>query len=153
MIFVAIAIGAVFYVVVFWKWKKNTQNFYPKDQPIIFGHRGSPSYITENTIPSFEKALEQGVDGLEFDVRLTRDKKIVIFHDANLMRLCGINMKVKDLTYAELQTHMLKKEKNQTEETKIPLLDDLAPLLDRAGVINIEIKSDSMFNGFAVINL
>ena len=60
-------------------------------------------------------------------------------------------MKVKDLTYAELQTQMLKKEKNQIEEAKIPLLDDIVPLLDRAGVINIEIKSDSLFNGHGVI--
>jgi len=151
MIFIIIVIGISFYILLFWKWRKNTQNFYPKDRPLIFGHRGSPSQITENTISSFEKALEQGVDGLEFDVRLTRDKKVVIFHDKNLMRLCGINMKVKDLTYAELQTQMLKKEKNQTEEAKVPLLDDLAPLLDRAGVINIEIKSDSLFNGLGVI--
>ena len=60
------------------QWRKNTQNFYPKDRPLIFGHRGSPSQITENTISSFEKALEQGVDGLEFDVRLTRDKKVLM---------------------------------------------------------------------------
>ena len=83
------------YIVLVWQWKKNPQKFYPNNRPLIFGHRGSPTYITENTIASFEKAIEQGVDGLEFDVRLSKDKKIIIFHDATLQRLAGINKKIK----------------------------------------------------------
>ena len=81
----------IVYVVCVWSWGKNRQNFYPKDRPLVFGHRGSPTHVTENTLPSFEKAIEQGVDGLEFDVRLSQDKKIVIFHDESLKRLAGEN--------------------------------------------------------------
>ena len=54
--------------------------------PIIIGHRGSPNIITENTIPSFQKAIDQGVEGLEFDIRLSKDKQIVVFHDETLKR-------------------------------------------------------------------
>ena len=74
-------------------WKKNKQDYYSSKKPIVFGHRGSPTYKTENTIDSFKKALDQKVDGLELDVRTTKDKKVVIFHDSNLLRLAGIKKK------------------------------------------------------------
>jgi len=49
----------------------------------IIGHRGSPYNFPENTIASFRKALDDGANGLEFDLCLTKDKRIVIFHDAS----------------------------------------------------------------------
>ena len=133
------------YIVFFWQWKKNSQNFYPDNRPFIFGHRGSPTNITENTLASFKKAAEDGVDGLEFDVRLTKDKQIVIFHDSDLQRLAGVDKKIQDLTYEKLQE--IKLEKDQT----IPLLDDFIPLLNKIKAVNIEIKSDGIFNGHGII--
>jgi len=47
------------------------------------GHRGAPYYFPENTIASFRKALDLGANGLEFDLCLTKDKRIVVFHDAS----------------------------------------------------------------------
>ena len=146
MIFVIITIGISFYIVFFWKWRKNKQAFYPPGRPFIFGHRGSPENITENTIPSFQKALDEGVDGLELDVRLTKDKKVVVFHDSDLNRLAGVDTKIKDLAYEEIQKINLKK------GGVVPLLDDLASLLNDMGAINIEIKSDHMFHGLGVID-
>ena len=87
------------YIVYFWNWKKKHQSFYPKKRPLIFGHRGSPSHITENTIASFKKAINQGVDGLEFDIRLSKDKQIVIFHDSNLKRMSGVDKKTNNLKH------------------------------------------------------
>lgn len=49
----------------------------------IIGHRGAPYHFPENTLASFQKALELGANGLEFDLCLTRDKRVVIFHDAH----------------------------------------------------------------------
>ena len=107
------------YVVFFWRWKKNEQNFYPKDRPLWFGHRGSPNKITENTIPSFKKAIDQGVDGLEFDVRLSKDKHLVIFHDKNLLRMAGDKRKIKELTTEEMRQIKLSQVEGQEEEAKI----------------------------------
>lgn len=45
------------------------------------GHRGAPHYFPENTMASFKKALELGVNGLEFDICITKDKKLILFHD------------------------------------------------------------------------
>ena len=143
-LFVMLTFLKVFYALFFQKWGK-PQDYYPKDRLALFGHRGSPSYITENTILSFEKAIEQGVDGLELDIRLTIDKKIIIFHDRDLKRLAKINKKIKGLTYAQLQEYTLE------NNTKIPLLNDIVPLLNKTNIINIEIKSDAIFNGHKII--
>ena len=134
------------YIIFYWQWKKNIQSFYPKERPFIFGHRGSPSYIIENTIASFEKAIVQGVDGMEFDVRLTKDKQMVIFHDIDLQRLAGINKKIQDLTYKELQEIKLK------QSQKIPRLNDFVPLFDKIKAVNIEIKSDRILSGHSIVN-
>ena len=133
------------YIVFVWQWGKNPQKFYPNNRPLVFGHRGSPTHITENTLASFEKAIEKGVDGLEFDVRLSKDKKIIIFHDADLKRLAGVNKKIQELTFSQLQEIELKQ--NQT----IPLLDDFAPFLDKIKVVNIEIKSNGILKGHNII--
>lgn len=47
----------------------------------IFGHRGYPAKFAENSLEGFEYALENGVDGIEFDVHLTRDQVPVVMHD------------------------------------------------------------------------
>lgn len=53
-------------------------------RPILLGHRGARQYARENTITAFELALEHGCDGIEFDVRRTRDGRAIICHDAHL---------------------------------------------------------------------
>ena len=127
-------------------WRKNKQDYYTPEKPIIFGHRGSPTYKTENTIGSFKKALDQGVDGLELDVRTTKDKKVVIFHDSNLLRLAGIKKRIRDMSYDNLKLIKIK------NGQKIPLLKEIKPLLPRAKVLNIEIKSDSFYRGFSSVD-
>ncbi|MFO8017397.1 MAG: glycerophosphodiester phosphodiesterase [Promethearchaeia archaeon] len=63
------------------KTKSNTdiEQFF-EDKPYIFAHRGAMGYEVENTMESFKKALDMRV-GIETDVRLTKDKKLVCFHD------------------------------------------------------------------------
>lgn len=52
-------------------------------RPLLLGHRGACAVraLRENTVPSFEHALTQGCDGFEFDVRLTKDRQLVLCHD------------------------------------------------------------------------
>jgi glycerophosphoryl diester phosphodiesterase len=54
--------------------------------PLIIGHRGASAVAPENTIAAFERALADGADGLEFDVRLARDRVPVVIHDSTLRR-------------------------------------------------------------------
>ena len=53
---------------------------------MIIAHRGDITNAPENTIPAFRKALDVGADGIELDVRLTKDEKLVVFHDRCLDR-------------------------------------------------------------------
>lgn len=80
----------------------------PNSRPRIFAHRGlvfrgSEQVVDENTIDSFELALESGADYLETDLQLTKDLVPVLFHDSNLTRLLGSKSSVSDLTLDEIE--------------------------------------------------
>ena len=71
---------------------------------IVEGHRGYCAKYPENTLPSFEAALDLGVDAIEFDVWLTSDKIPMLMHDGNARRTCGVEKHLRDMTYAEAKT-------------------------------------------------
>lgn len=69
----------------------------------IIGHRGAAGIEPENTVASIKASVACGVDAIEFDLRVTKDKKLAVFHDASLQRIAGLNKNVGDMTLAELQ--------------------------------------------------
>jgi glycerophosphoryl diester phosphodiesterase len=71
--------------------------------PLILGHRGASAVAPENTLAAFSRAIRDGADGIEFDVRLSRDQVPVVIHDATLKRTGLIDRNVAELTAAELQ--------------------------------------------------
>ena len=73
-------------------------------KPLIIAHRGASAFAPENTLAAFQRAIEDGAEGIEFDVRLAKDGVPVVFHDSNLYRLGRIEGRVSDFTAAELQT-------------------------------------------------
>ncbi len=75
----------------------------PGAKPLIIGHRGASAVAPENTLAAFERALQDGADGVEFDVRLARDRTPVVIHDATLRRTTRRDGAVADLTASELQ--------------------------------------------------
>lgn len=80
--------------------------------PRVFAHRGlvtaedAARGIAENTVAAFEAAIAAGADYVETDCHLTRDGKVVLFHDASLERVTGDPRRLSDVTYAELQRLM-----------------------------------------------
>jgi len=70
--------------------------------PLIIGHRGASAVAPENTMAAFREAIAVGADGIEFDVRLTRDGVPVVIHDSTLQRTGGVNQRVSDLSWQEL---------------------------------------------------
>ena len=70
--------------------------------PLIIGHRGASVLAPENTLASFSRAITDGADGFEFDVRLSRDQVPVVIHDADLRRTGNQNLTVADLTAEQL---------------------------------------------------
>lgn len=72
-------------------------------QVLATGHRGAPLHAPENTIPSFQQAVEFGADIIETDVRITRDGHFVIFHDDTVTRLTGETGTIEERTLAEVR--------------------------------------------------
>lgn len=100
-----------------------------------YAHRGLHNdKRPENSLAAFQAAAERGL-GAELDVHLTRDGKLVVFHDSTLDRVCGRSGKVEKMTAAELMTCRLA----GTEET-IPLLEEVLPLFVGRGPLLVELK-------------
>ncbi len=75
----------------------------PGELPKLVGHRGACDVAPENTLASFERAVRDGADIIELDVRLCRDGQVVVMHDARVDRTTNGAGFVADLGAAELQ--------------------------------------------------
>ncbi len=102
----------------------------------IIGHRGAAGLALENTLPSVELARLLGVDGIEIDIRKTKDGKLVLCHDADLSRISQCNDKISDLTLKALQSITL----NDGQST-IPTLQEAFRMAGKVPLI-IELKED-----------
>jgi len=98
------------------------------------GHRGARAYEPENTLRSFRKALEIGVDAVELDVRKTKDNQLVVIHDADIKRTTNGKGLVSNLTLAQIKSFST--DKNQ----KIPTLEEALDCLDKKAKVFIELK-------------
>lgn len=70
---------------------------------LVVGHRGAPGYAPENTMASFEKALELGADLLELDIQLSRDGELVVMHDADVSRTTDGQGRIAEMSLAEIR--------------------------------------------------
>ena len=104
--------------------------------PKIIAHRGVTRNNQENTLPAFDQAFSEGADGLEIDVRLSKDEKPIIFHDEDTSRLFDKNLEIKNTMYSELQAL-------GNKENQIPLLNEVLDFLPQNKECFIEIKSDA----------
>ena len=77
--------------------------------PLIIGHRGVKGIAPENSLSGFKKAVELGIDGVELDVHLTKDGKLIVIHDMDLKRLTGLRISIKQLTFKELKKYNISK--------------------------------------------
>jgi glycerophosphoryl diester phosphodiesterase len=68
----------------------------PKTKAWVIAHRGASAYAPENTVPAFRLAAEQGADWVEFDLQLTKDRKIVALHDNSLERTTDVEQVFPD---------------------------------------------------------
>jgi glycerophosphoryl diester phosphodiesterase len=105
---------------------------------IKVGHRGARAYEPENTLRSFQKALELGVDAVELDVRRTKDGQIVVMHDADVKRTTNGEGLVSDLTLAEIQK--LNMDKNE----HAPSLKEALQFLNGKAKVFIELKEENV---------
>ena len=103
------------------------------------GHRGAKGHVAENTLASFQKAMELEVDGIELDVHLSANGAIMVIHDATIDRTTSGTGFVKNINAAQLQL------------IGIPTLEEVLQLVNKNCTINIEIKDANATN--AVVQL
>lgn len=114
----------------------------PRGRPFIVGHRGAMGHAPENTLASFSRALEMGVDAIELDVHLSQDGEVVVIHDEQLERTTNGRGLVRDHTLVSLKSldAGVSSGRDFQGET-IPTLEEVFELLaDRVPLI-IEIKN------------
>jgi glycerophosphoryl diester phosphodiesterase len=97
-------------------------------------HRGASGYEVENTIESFQKAIEIGVDGIELDVHVCASGEVVVFHDFTLDRLTKTIGPIANFTLSELQQIEIK------DKYKIPSLLEVLELTKNKCWLNVELK-------------
>ncbi|HJR05923.1 MAG TPA: glycerophosphodiester phosphodiesterase family protein [Pyrinomonadaceae bacterium] len=121
--------------------------------PLILGHRGAAAVAPENTLAAFERALRDGADGVEFDVRLARDNVPVVIHDATLRRTAGLDAPVASLSSSELSAIAVGHWFNQRfparavetyEREVVPTLAQVfATIAPRSRLLYVELKCDA----------
>ena len=108
---------------------------------LIIAHRGYSEMGVENSLEALEGAKKAGADYVELDIQLPKDNKFVVMHDFNLKRLAGVNKKVKDLTFDEIEKLTIK----QGEfESHIPSFEEF---VNRAKKLNIKLLVELKPNG------
>lgn len=110
--------------------------------PLIIAHRGDLYKAPENTLPAFQLACKSGADGIELDVRLTRDDQLVVFHDRGLKRIGGVRGLVTNTTLEEMRSLDVGGWFSpEFRGLQAPTLDEVFELLPPDYLINVEMKA------------
>jgi glycerophosphoryl diester phosphodiesterase len=100
----------------------------------IIAHRGGAGMALENSATAFKKAVKLGVDSIELDVHLTKDRHLVVNHDASLSRTSGDPRRIANCTWDELKDVKLK------DGSPLLLLEDALQIIGTTEVL-IELKA------------
>ena len=112
------------------------------NSPWIVAHRGFKKKYPENTLIAFKAAIDAGVPMIELDVTLSRDRKLVVIHDATLERTTNGRGPVHDYSLEELkQLDAGSWFHSDFAEQRLPELGEVLELVDGRVITNIEIKS------------
>jgi len=119
---------------------------------VLICHRGSSEFAHENTLEAFRASFELGADGNEFDIRMTRDGVLVVFHDDMLDRILEAYGDVGDYTWEELRRFRFRNPGAFGAACRIPTLIEVLDFHRRhAGLMHLDVKRHGLDR--AVINL
>jgi glycerophosphoryl diester phosphodiesterase len=105
-------------------------------RPLVIGHRGASALVTENTVEAFARARADAADGVELDVRLTGDGRMVVFHDDDLTRLAGRPDRIDDTPFARLREARL------SAGERIATLEEAYEAVGPELLVNVELKME-----------
>ena len=110
-------------------------------RPLILAHRGANQTAPQNTLPAFEEAIRRGADGVEFDVRMTSDGRLVVCHNPTVDTTSNGTGRIEAMPLAELRSLDFGSWFDPAfRGTRIPLLEEVLDLVRDLEMINIELK-------------
>lgn len=114
----------------------------PPPRPRIVAHRGASHEAPENTLAAFKRAWALGCEGVELDVRLSKDGEVVVFHDETTLRIGGVDRPVEEQTLAELRAIDVGAWKHiRYQGERIPTLAEALATIPGGRTMFVEIKS------------
>jgi glycerophosphoryl diester phosphodiesterase len=117
--------------------KNNQFNNFEKNH-VFFAHRGVP-YLAENSDASFSESLRIGFTALETDIQITKDQKLIVFHDNNVKRLLGLDLNVNDCNWNDIKDLKILNNGFKTSNSVL-LIDDLLKNYSDFNLIYLDIK-------------
>ena len=108
----------------------------------IISHRGESTYAPENSLESFFLSYYLNSDGIETDVRKTKDNRLILFHDKSLKRLCSVDKNIDEVDYKYIKSMDISNN-NYYKKTNIVLLEDFLDIfLNKSMEIFLELKEE-----------
>ena len=132
---------SAFYLIIAFIFLLNTMTSFAQLQYIA--HRGASYLAPENTLASVNLAWQLESDGVECDIMLSKDEKILVIHDSNAKRLLGLDLEISQTNYRDLTGTAVKLKANNLQKysgEKVPLLKDLLKTVPENRLLVIEIK-------------
>ncbi len=110
---------------------------------LLIAHRGSSAVAPENTLAAFRRAVRDGADMIELDVRLSADGELMVIHDRGLYRVTRVRGRVRERTAEELERLTVGSPRGRASAPgRIPRLATVLRTLPPAIGLNIEVKTD-----------
>lgn len=113
------------------------------DGPILFAHRGLSNDFPENSTAAFDSCKQLGFKAIETDLRFTKDKKLVLFHDESCKRLLGIDKKAEELNWEELKEKPMLHNGKPTSN-RVVLLEQFFASIIEDNSVYLDIKAPSL---------
>ncbi|MHB0923410.1 MAG: glycerophosphodiester phosphodiesterase [Bellilinea sp.] len=117
-----------------------------RNKPYVMAHRGNRVHCPENTLASFQRAIDEGADIIETDLHLSADDNFVCIHDATLDRTTNGTGPVADRTLEELKQLSASYGRPEFEAERIPTLEELILLLPPDRALALELKTNRFLN-------
>jgi len=134
-------------------WKGIDLSFIYSERPIYFGHRGERDKAPENTVASYRSAIKHGLNAIELDVMMTKDKKLVCSHNFDLDRETDGSGFIDEIDYEDVTKIKTGIQFPTSERESIPLLLDVIISIPKNVLINIEVKTKSVFDLKATVKI
>ncbi len=141
---VALGLGAyVFYS--YASWRPRDLRYLYQGRPLVLGHRGAASEAPENTVAAFRRAMAAGADGVELDVQLTRDRRVVVIHDDSVTAVTGAPGRVRGMTLEAIQALDAGAHFGPAfAGERIPTLGQALEAVGSEAIVNIELKGEGI---------